>query len=61
LLDEAVDRVVDVRSLGEGLEVAGIEALADHRGLGQDLTQVRGQALDALLDDLLDRRRHGLG
>ena len=57
LLDHAVDRRVQVVCLfGQVLELAGVEALAEHRGAREHLAQRVGQAADAAIDRLL----HGL-
>ena len=50
-----------LRVLGQRLEVARVEGLAQDRRDREEVAQLLGQPLDALLDGLLDRRRQGVG
>ncbi len=54
--EQPVEGVVDL-ALRERLEVAHVEAPAEHRRDREKLPQLLGQPLDALLHRLLDRRR----
>ena len=58
LLEGVVE--VDVLLLEQRLELVLLERFAEHGGERQHLAQLVGQALDAALDGLLDRRRDGL-
>ena len=55
---QPVDGVVEVlRPFGQGLEVPGLEGLAQHGGDRQEIAQFLRKPLDPLLDGLLDRGR----
>ena len=60
--DQAIDRILDAAgALGQRLEVARVEGLADHGRDRQELAQFLRQPLDALLDRLLDGGGQGVG
>ena len=61
LAQQPVDGVVEIRGpFGQGLEVPGVEGLAEHRGDREKIAQLLRKPLDALLDGLLDRCRQGV-